>query len=255
MNLTFVIGIVLAWVMVIMAIVIGAGFGIYVDSVSILIVVGGSAGVIISKFSKSVLFGVVKSIKVAMKPNNDIKPKLIASIVTYAVTARKSGVLSLEKTVEGEDNPFLKKGLNMVIDGNEPDTIKEVLEMEINFISARHNNHIEVFASISDIAGAMGMIGTLIGLVAMLVNMADPSSIGPAMAVAILTTLYGSLIGNMIANPLGEILKGKNQEEIFTKKMILMGILLIQAGDNPRNLEEKLLIYLEPKKRVSQYEW
>ena len=142
----------------------------------------------------------------------------------------------------------------MAIDGSEPDTIRELLEIEMEQTNARHKVHGSIFSSWSGLAGAMGMIGTLIGLVAMLLNMADPSAIGPSMAVALLTTMYGAIIGNVFGGPIAAILGIRNDEETLVQEMILAGIMSIQAGDAPRVLEAKLLSYLPPSERVSQFD-
>lgn len=142
----------------------------------------------------------------------------------------------------------------MAVDGNEPDAIRALLEIDMDQSSARHTNNIKIFEQVGGFAGAMGMIGTLIGLVAMLLNMSDPSAIGPSMAVALLTTLYGAMIGNIIGAPVGNILSIRDADEALEKQVVLEGIMSIQAGDNPRTLEAKLLAFLPPKDRKSQFE-
>jgi len=141
----------------------------------------------------------------------------------------------------------------MAVDGNEPDTIRELLEIEMEQMDARHKKMSSIFSNWAGLAGAMGMIGTLVGLVAMLLNMSDPSAIGPAMVVALLT-LYGAMIGNIFGNPIANKLNLRNDDELLAKTMILEGIMSIQAGDNPRTLEAKLLSFLPPSQRKSQFE-
>ena len=175
-------------------------------------------------------------------------------MIGFAITARKEGILSLEGPLKNEDNLFLQNGLMMAIDGQEPDVIREMLEVEIEQMSSRHKGNFVMFDMLANLAGAMGMIGTLIGLVAMLLNMSDPSAIGPAMAVALLTTLYGSLIGNTLGTPIANILSVRNDEEVLQNSMILEGIMSIQAGDNPRNMEAKLLSFLPPNQRKGQFD-
>ncbi|NEW60839.1 motility protein A, partial [Sulfurovum sp. bin170] len=164
------------------------------------------------------------------------------------------GILALESEVNNEENDFLKKGLSMAIDGSEPDTIRELLEIEMEQTSTRHKVNGSIFNQWAGLAGAMGMVGTLIGLVAMLLNMADPSAIGPSMAVALLTTMYGAIIGNVFGTPIYNILTIRNDEETKVKEMILSGIMSIQSGDAPRVLEAKLLSYMAPNERVSQFD-
>ncbi len=142
----------------------------------------------------------------------------------------------------------------MAVDGNEPDTIRDLLEIDMDQTSERHRANAQIFAQMGGFSGAMGMIGTLIGLVAMLLNMADPSAIGPAMAVALLTTMYGAMIGNIVGAPVANILEIRDGDETLAKTLILEGIMAIQAGDNPRTLEGKLLSFLPPKERNSQFD-
>lgn len=196
---------------------------------------------------------VAKFFMIAIKPPQEDMPGLIKKMVEYSTKARRDGILALETDANNESNEFLKKGLSMAVDGNEPDTIREMLEIEMQQTSDRHRGNSMIFEQVSGFAGAMGMIGTLIGLVAMLLNMADPSAIGPAMAVALLTTMYGSMIGNIFGAPIANILQIRDTDETLSKTLILEGIMAIQAGDNPRTLEGKLLSFLPPKERVSQF--
>jgi chemotaxis protein MotA len=194
-----------------------------------------------------------KFFMIAIKPPKHDMHGLIIKLVDFAITARKEGILSLEGKIQDEENFFLKNGLMMAIDGQEPDVIRETLEIEIEQMSVRHARNFAMFDMLANLAGAMGMIGTLIGLVAMLLNMSDPSAIGPAMAVALLTTLYGSLIGNTLGTPIANILSVRNDDEVLQNNLILEGIMSIQAGDNPRNMEAKLLSFLPPNERKSQF--
>jgi chemotaxis protein MotA len=179
---------------------------------------------------------------------------MITKLVEFSTKARKDGVLALEADVANEENEFLKKGLGMAIDGNEPDIIRDLLEIDMDQMSARHKSNQSMFGQLAGFAGAMGMIGTLIGLVAMLLNMADPAAIGPAMAVALLTTMYGAMLGNIIGGPVENILGVRSDDEILLKTLILEGIMSIQAGDNPRVLEAKLLAFIAPNDRKSQFD-
>ena len=142
----------------------------------------------------------------------------------------------------------------MAIDGAEPDSIRDLLETDMDRTLDRHKANAGIFDTWASYAGAYGMLGTLIGLVAMLLNMSDPASIGPAMAVALLTTFYGSFIGNVVGSPIANILNIRANDEALVKLLIIEGIMSIQAGDNPRALEAKLLTFLPPNQRVSQFE-
>ncbi len=254
MDLGTVIGFVLIMALLLGSMVMGVGIGAYIDVPSALIVIGGSIGALMVSFKPAQMKQFTKIFMIAIKPPEEDIPELIKKLVDFATKARKDGILALEGDVNNEPNEFLKKGLSMAIDGNEPDTIRELLEIEMEQTDARHKVHGSIFSQWSGLAGAMGMIGTLIGLVAMLLNMADPAAIGPSMAVALLTTMYGAIIGNVFGGPVSTILGIRNDEETLVKEMILAGIMSIQAGDAPRVLEAKLLSYLAPSDRVSQFD-
>ncbi|MEA2099953.1 MAG: motility protein A [Campylobacterota bacterium] len=254
MDLGTVIGMVLILALLGGAMTMGVGVGAYLDVPSVLIVVGGSIGALMVSFKPSQMKGFVKVFMIAIKPPEEDVTALIKKLVEFATKARKDGILSLEGDVNNEENEFLKKGLSMAIDGSEPDTIRELLEIEMEQTSTRHKVNGSIFKEWAGLAGAMGMVGTLIGLVAMLLNMADPAAIGPSMAVALLTTMYGAIIGNVFGTPIYNILNIRNDEETIVKEMILSGIMSIQSGDAPRVLEAKLLSYLPPVDRVSQFD-
>jgi len=254
MDLGTVIGLVLILGLLLASMIMGVGIGAYIDIPSVLIVVGGSIGALMVSFKPSQMKQFVKIFMIAIKPPQEDVPELIKKLVEFATKARKDGILALEGDVNSEPNEFLKKGLGMAIDGSEPDTIRDLLEIEMEQTNARHKVHGSIFSQWSGLAGAMGMIGTLIGLVAMLLNMADPSAIGPSMAVALLTTMYGAMIGNIFGGPISTILGIRNDDETLVKEMILAGIMSIQSGDAPRVLEAKLLSYMAPKDRVSQFD-
>jgi len=254
MDLGTVIGIVLIMALLLGAMAMGVGVGAYIDIPSVLIVVGGSIGALMVSFKPSQMKSFTKIFMKAVKPGEEDVSELIKKLVEFATKARKDGILALEGEVNNEENEFLKKGLSMAIDGSEPDTIRELLEIEMEQTSTRHKINGSIFSQWAGLAGAMGMVGTLIGLVAMLLNMADPSAIGPSMAVALLTTMYGAIIGNVFGTPIANILEVRNNEETKVKEMILSGIMSIQSGDAPRVLEAKLLSYMAPNERVSQFD-
>jgi chemotaxis protein MotA len=254
MDLGTVVGLVLVMGLLLASMAIGVGIGPYIDVPSVLIVIGGSIGALLISFKMEQMKNFTKIFMIAVKPPQENMIELIKKLVDFATQARRDGILSLESAANQEPNAFLKKGLSMAVDGNEPDTIRELLEIEIDQTSTRHKGNSAIFSQWAGLAGAMGMIGTLIGLVAMLLNMADPSAIGPSMAVALLTTMYGAIIGNVFGQPISNILNIRNDEESLVKLMILEGIMSIQAGDNPRTLEQKLLSFLPPTERVSQFD-
>ncbi len=253
MDLGTVVGLVLTLALLFGAMAMGVGIGPYIDIPSVLIVFGGTTGVLLIGFKMEQMKSLAKIFMIAIKPPQVDLQELIKKMVEYSTKARRDGILALETDANNETNAFLRTGLSMAVDGNEPDTIREMLEIEMEQTSTRHRANAQIFAQMGGFSGAMGMIGTLIGLVAMLLNMADPSAIGPAMAVALLTTMYGAMIGNIVGAPIANILEIRDADETLAKTLILEGIMAIQAGDNPRTLEGKLLSFLSPKERVSQF--
>ena len=253
MDLGTVIGLVLIAVLLLAAMAMGVGVGPYIDIPSVLIVIGGTIGALMVGFKTSQMKGFMTVFMVAVKPPQEDLNALIDKLVDYASNARREGILSLETAVNNEENTFLKGGLQMAVDGHEPDTIRELLEIEMDQTATRHKGNIQMFDQLGGFSGAMGMIGTLIGLVAMLLNMSDPSAIGPSMAVALLTTMYGAILGNTIGGPVANILGIRNDEETLVKELVIEGIMSIQSGDNPRTLEDKLNSFLPPTGRKSQF--
>jgi len=246
----------------ILGIVIGLGFVIggiltsgslvdFVDLASILIVLGGT---IASTLVAYPLSGIMDAVKIATKAfTNKIEDpnKIIVQINTLANIARKEGLLALEEASEEIDEPFLKKGAMLIVDGTDPELVRNLLETELSFIEERHKNGQGIFETMGAYSPAFGMIGTLIGLINMLKKLDDPSTIGPSMAVALITTFYGSLLANLVFLPIANKLKLKSREEILRKEIMVEGLLSIQAGENPRIIEEKLKAFLPPKARAN----
>ena len=254
MDLGSIVGMVVSLGVIFLAMALGVGIGPYMDIQSVLIVVAGSIAALFIAFKMEQMKNFGKIFGIAFKPQQYDIPGLIKKLVDYATQARRDGILSLEQAANQEENDFLRKGLSMAVDGSEPDTIRDLLELDMDQTLARHKGNASIFETWASLGGAFGMLGTLVGLVAMLLNMADPSAIGPAMAVALLTTLYGSLIGNVFGSPIASILQIRAGDEALVKMLIVEGIMSIQAGDNPRTLEAKLLAFLPPSQRVSQFE-
>ncbi|HAL86976.1 MAG TPA: motility protein A [Deferribacteraceae bacterium] len=254
MDLATVIGFLLAYILLISALVIGAGVGVYVDYPSVLIVIGGTLGVVMINYPLDRITGLTKILMKAFFNKATDTAELIQQLVGFAVKARRDGILSLESAEDEVSDEFLKKGIRLAVDGTEPEVIKTILETELEYMQERHKEGAAIFTAIADFAPAMGMIGTLVGLVAMLQSLSDPSAIGPAMAVALITTFYGSIIMNMFAAPISGKLKVRSGEEVLQRQIMIGGIMAIQAGDNPRIVEQKLNAYLSPNKRKSQFD-
>lgn len=249
MDIATVVGIFSAFGLVFIAIFMGGGLSIFINVPSLLIVVGGTLGVTMISYPLKDVLGVFKVAQKAVFSKTTAIAELIERFVAFANKTRREGILALESELKGVDDEFLKKGVQLSIDGLEPQEIREILDTELDFLKNRHKLGAEVFTSMGTFAPAMGMIGTLIGLVQMLQNMEDPSSIGPAMAVALLTTFYGSIMANIMCMPIAGKLRARSQEETLTREMTIQGILSLSNGDNPRVLEQKLLAYIPPNQR------
>ncbi len=247
MDIATIIGLVSGIGLVFAAIFMGGNFGAFIDVPSILIVVGGTIAATFIRFNMKTVFGAVSVLMNAFFEKTQDPLKVIKQIVDMANKARKDSILALG-SVKVPD-PLMQKGIQLVVDGIAPETVKNILNTEIAFMKERHSEGQKIFKGMASSAPAFGMIGTLIGLVQMLQNMSDPSSIGPSMAVALLTTLYGAFIANLIFIPLADKLENRSQKEQLIMKLIVEGLLSIQAGDNPRVIEEKLLSFLSPQMR------
>ena len=195
--------------------------------------------------------GGLKSLTLIFKAPTANTADMIKKIIDLSNVARKEGLLSLEEAAADMDEPFLKKGILLVVDGTDPDLVRGILETEMVCIEGRHKNVASFWETWASMGPAWGMIGTLVGLVDMLYHMDDASAIGPAMAVALITTLYGSLLANWVCTPTAAKLKADNAVEMTQKEIMIEGLLSIQAGENPRVIEEKLKSFLAPKDRAA----
>ncbi len=249
MDLATIIGIVLAFGLVIGAIVTAGSILIFIDIPSILIVLGGTVGTVLINYPLKDVFAVLGVVKNAFFAKSESPTDVITQFMEYANRARREGILSLEPIIKDLDDVFMKKGLQLTVDGLEPVAIQEILETEISYLEERHENGAELMGAFGTFAPAMGMIGTVIGLILMLQTMSDPSTIGPSMAVALITTFYGAVLANLVFLPLAGKLKLRSKEEVLIRSMVMEGILAISKGENPRIIEEKLTSYLSPKAR------
>ncbi|KUJ00184.1 flagellar motor protein PomA [Vibrio sp. MEBiC08052] len=248
MDLATLIGLIGGLAFIVMAMVLGGGLMMFVDITSVLIVVGGSTCVVMMKFTFGQFFGAGKIAAKAFMFKADEPEDLIARIVEMADAARKGGFLALEEMEIS--NSFMQKGIDLLVDGHDADVVRSALQKDISLTEERHEAGTAVFRAYGDVAPAMGMIGTLVGLVAMLSNMDDPKSIGPAMAVALLTTLYGAVMANMIFFPIADKLALRREQEMLNRRLIMDGVLAIQDGQNPRVIDGYLKNYLNEGKRA-----
>ena len=251
MDIATVVGIISATGLVLGAIFMGSGLNVFINIPSLCIVVGGTIGVTLIAYPLKDFLSVIKVVQKALFTKNISATELISKFTNFANKTRKEGILALESEIKEVEDEFLKKGVQLSIDGLEPQQIQTILDTEIDFVRDRHKLGADIFTSMGTFAPAMGMIGTLIGLVQMLQSMDDPSSIGPAMAVALLTTFYGSLMANICCMPIAGKLKTRSREEMLTKEMTIQGIISLSNGDNPRILEQKLMAFLPPVKEKS----
>jgi len=246
MDLATIIGLLGAFGLIAMAI----GFdsiGQFIDTASILIVVAGSIMVVLFRSSLGEFLGAIAVLGKTFKNKLDKPEDLIQRMVELGDIARKDGMIALE----GQDipNPFLAKGIGMLVDGTDPELIKKSLTKDIQAMRNRHRGGADIFSAWGEIAPAMGMIGTLIGLVQMLANMSDPKAIGPAMAIALLTTMYGAILANVFCLPIAMKLRNQSDLEAANCELIIEGVLFIQSGGNPRILADLLASFLSPKAR------
>ena len=250
MDLATLIGAIAAWALIIATIALGSGALVFINAPSIMIVLGGTFAVVMMRFTLSQFLGAFKTAGKAFSHKGESAEELIAAVVDLATVARKEGLLALEG--REINNPVLQTGITMLVDGHEPGVVRKSLTTEMNETVARHGIGQAIFKQIGDAGPAMGMIGTLVCLVQMLSNMSDPKSIGPAMAVALLTTLYGAMLANMFALPISDKLALRSTEEQMKKNIIITSVLGIQEGQNPKVLEDLLKNYLPSSKRDAE---
>lgn len=242
MDLATLVGLIGAVALVIIAMLMSGELIMFVNGPSLVIVFGGTIFASMAKFGLGQYLSAMKVAAKAFKTKLPDTSDLIDEIVALADEARKGGLLSLEGKEVSSD--FLQRGIQLLVDGHDPDVVKGLLSKDKNQAVERHTTGSLIFSGMSDMAPAMGMIGTLIGLVAMLANMDDPKAIGPAMAVALLTTLYGAVIANCFAGPIAEKLKLRAAEEARIKSLVIDALLAIQGGQNPRVIDSMLRNYL-----------
>jgi len=252
-DIASLIGIIMCFVMLVYGIISNhADMMTYLNFPSAIITFGGAIFATMLSYSMQDFLNSMKSIGLIFKASKMNTSEMIKSIIDLSNVARKEGLLSLEEAAADLDEPFLKKGILLIVDGTDPDLVRGIMETELVSIEARHKTVISFWEALAAMGPAWGMIGTLVGLVNMLNNMSDPSSIGGDMAVALITTLYGSVLANWLCTPVAGKLKAQNAQEMQLKEIMVEGLLSIQAGENPRVIEEKLKSFLAPKDRVTE---
>ncbi len=251
MDLATIIGLVAGLGVLIYGMASGGDIGSFFDMPSIIMTIGGGLVSTIISVSLDEFLNIVKVVPKMLK-NQLAKPSdVIRDLVELSQKARKEGLLALESAGDTMNDPFLKKAMELVVDGVEADVIRDSLELELDNTSIRHKAGIGVFKTMASFFPAWGMIGTLVGLVILLGQLDDPAKIGPAMAIALITTFYGSVMANFVCTPIANKLSTQSAEEIRIKEMMIEGILGIQSGINPRIMEHKLKTFLSPTQRVA----
>lgn len=248
------IGLVIGFGMVLFGMLNGGTVKMFVDPSSIAITVGGSFAALLVNYPITEFKRLVKVLMQSFKETSMAAFDIISEFSELSKKARREGLLSLEDDIEKVGDDFLKKGLQMVVDGLEPETIRNILELEIEEMEKRHKDGADMLRAWGGYAPAFGMLGTLIGLIQMLANLSDPSGLGPGMSKALITTFYGSLLASLLLNPMAANLSYKTSREATIREMMLEGILAIQSGVNPRIVEEKLVSYLNPIDKKKFYE-
>lgn len=257
MDIASIIGLLACLALMIFGMVFGKSFATvasFLHAPSALITFGGALCCIMASYSMNSFVAGLKSITLIFKTSAMNVPEIIQKIIDLSNVARKEGLLSLEEAASDIDDEFLKKGILLIVDGTDPELVRAIMETELVSVEGRHKEKIGFWENLGAMGPAWGMIGTLIGLILMLKDLSDLAAVGPNMATALITTFYGSVLANWICAPVATKLKGKNDEEMMVKEIEIEGLLSIQAGENPRVIEEKLKSFLAPADRGSSGE-
>lgn len=253
MDLTSIIGVVVGLVLIVFVGIGPKDLGNFWDPASLAIVLGGTVAAVIASYPLNVLKNVGRHMKILFQGKAYNTAALIDTLTEMAQLARKNGLLALEEKANELEDPFFQQGIMLIVDATEPEEVRNMLENELDLASSRHDEGAGLYEKASAYAPAFGMIGTLVGLINMLKGMdidgGGAGSIGPNMAVALVTTFYGCMFANLLFLPIGKKLRIRNEEELLYKQIMIEGILAIQSGDNPKFLKEKLLTFLGQKER------
>jgi chemotaxis protein MotA len=265
MNLTYIIGVIAAIGVMLLGMIVNITLGAenpitvnpgavlnFFDIASIFIVVGCTLAIVVASFPGKILKSMPKHIGIMLNTKKNNPEKYIDELVELAQIARKNGLLSLEEKANAQQDPFFKQAIMLIVDANDPDKVRAIMENDIECMSARHEDAASLYDKASSVAPAFGMVGTLVGLINMLKNMdvsSGSSSIGQDMGTALITTMYGCILAHMIFGPIAANLRARDAEEVLCKSIIVEGIMSIQSGENPKFLKEKLLTYMSQKQR------
>src|SRR5690554_527423 len=244
MDLATIIGVIVGIVLLCASIIMGGDSIIFLSLESLMIVLGGTLARTMVSYSGADLLKIPHLIRIALTNIHFNSDEIINILVQFAEKARREGLLALEQDVMEIDDNFLQKGVQLVVDGTDPELVRNIMETKLTFLEERHSRGQKIMSTMGQLSPAFGMIGTLIGLIQMLSQLDDPGNLGSGMAVALITTLYGALMANLLFIPLANKLRVRSEQEILLKEVMIEGILSIQAGENPRIVEEKLSAFL-----------
>jgi chemotaxis protein MotA len=249
-DIATILGIIGAFAALVLAVIFtGGSIFSYIDIPSVIEVIIGSYFAMMVSTSFKNARGIFTLMGRAFRIPDFKEEEMVLKLVALSEKARREGLLSLEEDVRDLDNDFIKRGLRLAIDGTDADTIQEILDLEITKMQKRHAQKVQAILQWSTVAPAVGMLGTVIGLVAMMKNLSDKDSVGPNMALALITTLYGAIVAHFFCTPIAVKLKTYDAQEADFMELIIEGVLSIQCGENPRIISMKLLTYLPPEKR------
>ncbi len=250
MDISTIIGLISGTVFLILGVWFAKGSLLtFVDPASVMITIGGSIASLLIANPLWKVTSLWKVMRICFFTPKYEPGELILTIVSFSEKARREGLLALEDDLGDLDDPFLRKGIQLVVDGNDPELVRKILETDIEQLMARHDGYKHILDDWATFAPAYGMIGTLMGLVLMLQNLEDRASIGPGLAVALITTLYGAILCYLVLTPMASKLDLRTNEEVLTKLIMLEGTLSIQSGENPRIVKDKLVSFLPPSER------
>ena len=256
MEWTTLLGLVLGFVAMCGVLMFGkteASFATFIDPPALLMVFGGAAAVVLVGFPGRQLHNLFSILRKPFFSQPEEPAVLIDEMVRLAEVARKDGLLALEAVTHDIENPFIAQGSPLAVDGTQPETVREVMQSEVEALAARHRQAKKVIELVGRCGPAFGMIATLLGLILMMGSLSKPETVGPSMAIALIGTLYGAILANLVCIPLGEKLSYLSQEELLLRQIIIRGVQAIQAGDNPRVVRQKLEMFLPPPQRVRPY--
>ena len=255
MDISTIAGLGLGVVMILMSMMLGgSGMGVYINVPSVLMVIGGSFGALMISNPLTRVLHIMQYINIIVQEKKYPLEQTISSLISFSERARREGLLVLEDEIEDVQDDFLKNGIQLVVDGTDPEIIKAVMYNDIAQLEQRHEVGAKLFGDWGSLAPAFGMIGTLAGLIAMLANLDDPDAIGSGMALALITTMYGSILANLVLIPFKNKLEDRHRDEMLLRDIMTEGVLSIQAGDNPNILKYKLVSFLDPSRRREMLE-